>query len=1395
MNRASATPPDGVAELLHQLALDGWRFWLEEGRLRYRAPKAAATAGVLEELKTHRAALVELLTAAPHSLDICPLSYGQTALWFLWRLAPESHAYNQSLPLRIADAADDAMPRWRAACAALAARHPMLRTIFPARGGQPYQQVLPEAAPVWQTSDASAWDAAHLAAALDAAHAAPFDLAQPPALRCHWFADAAGRGQHILLLTLHHIRCDGWSLELMRRELTALAAPAADPLPPVPAFTYHDYVRWQRALLDGAEGERLWEFWRGQLAGPLPLLDLPGDQPRPLIQRYDGASCALDLSPALSQALQQLAQAEGATRFELLLAAFFTLLHRCTGQEDLLVGAPHAGRSRPEFAPLVGYFVNPLVLRAAVDPGMSFRRLLGDVRERARAAIDHAEFPFPLLVQRLQPERSPDRSPIFDVSMNYHTLRSLAEPGGAEMIEIPQADGKFDLTLNIVEEGDRLHGALGYNRTIFDAATVRGWADAFTALLHGIVAQPDAPLATLPLQTARDLTPALAGPRRPIAPEQMLHLRFAAQAAQHPHAPAVADEHATLTYGELDRRASALAAVLRERGAGPDARVAICTGRSVDFCVAMLATLQAGAAYVPLDPASPADLLAFMVAHAGAVALLTQAALLPDLPPLPCPVLCIDADHPPPAPTEPTPVTLDNLAYVMYTSGSTGRPKAVAVTHGAVANYTESMVRDLAIDAPYNFLLASTFAADLGNTAIFPALGSGGCLHILPEAARLDPKAFAALMADREIDYLKIVPSHLAALLGDDPARALPRRALVLGGEGAAPAWVARLQDAAPACRIYNHYGPTESTVGVLTHRWDPAAPPPTATLPLSRAVANTEIFLLDAAMQPTPPGAVGELYVGGVCLARGYLGDDGAQGGFVHLATESGAARRLYRTGDLARQRTNGALEVLGRKDRQVKLRGYRIELAQIEQVLRQAPGVAQAAVITDHDGAAATALLAFVVGHGAAAQSAELHRHLAAHLPRYMLPASVTPVERISVTANGKLDTAALRQLASAEGAASAPAAGSLPRDLVELELTRLWGDLLARPQVDIHDNFFEVGGHSLLAVQLAAQIETTFGVWIPLATLLTHPTIAGLAQVIRRTERGPVSLLAPLSQSGSGAPILMLPGAGGSVIYLADLAQRLAAHSGRPVWGLQAIGLDPGQAIPQAVEAIAAHYVTLLRQAFPTATAYTLVGHSFGALVGYELARQLQGVQPTTLCVLDNPAPQAGALPDYAGYDHGDWLVHIATRIGKLNRVALHLTRDELDGLDDAAQNALLVARLVSQGLLPAEVTPAYFSRFIDVYRANARAAVEYRPAGAAPIDLLVVRAAAADAALGVEDAARRQVDDPAWGWQTFTTHPVETAYAPGTHLSIFAPPAVATVAAVVGAWLEKHREEET
>jgi len=1398
MNQTSAS----LQDLLHTLALAGWRFWVEGDRLRYRAPKSAATAAVLEQLKPHKAAIIELLTAAPDRLDICPLAYGQTALWFLWRLAPASQAYNQSLPLQIAGVDADDATRWRAGCAALATRHPLLRTIFPMHDGQPYQQVLAEAELPWQEHAAGDWEPDQLAAALAAAHAVPFDLVHAPPLRCHWFADATGRGRHILLITLHHIACDGWSLELMRQELNALVegAPLA-----APTFTYHDYVRWQHALLASAEGERLWGFWRNQLAAPLPLLDLPIDHPRPPVQRYDGASCPLALPATIFLSLHALAAAESATLFELLLAAYVLFLHRFTGQDDLLIGVPTAGRSRPEFAAVVGYFVNPCVVRATVSADISFRQLLAEVRQQARQAIAHAEFPFPLLVQRLQPERSPDRSPIFDVSMNFHTRRHGVGAGGAaQLLEMAQADGKFDLTLTMVETDDRLHGALGYNLALLTPATVARWAEAFSALLASIVAQPEASLGMLALHAGAPATraPILRGLQQPVTAAQMLHRQFAAQAAQHPSAPAVADAVTALTYAELDRRASALAGVLAGLGAGPDVRVAICTGRTVDFCVALLAVLKAGAAYVPLEPGVPAELLAYMIDHAEAAALLTQQALLPELPPVTCPVLAIDAPLPalPVAPLQPA--QLAHLAYVMYTSGSTGRPKAVAISHAAVANYTESMRRDLAIDGVYNFLLASTFAADLGNTMIFPALCSGGCLHILPEAARLDPKLFAALMAERAIDYLKIVPSHLAALLGDSvTAAALPRRALVLGGESAMPVWVARIQAAAPTCRIYNHYGPTETTVGVMTHRYaantDPAH---TATLLLSRAVANTDIFLLDANLHTTAPGAVGELYIGGGALARGYLGDAGQPGaGFVQIATDDGELHTLYRTGDLARWR-GGALELLGRKDRQVKLRGYRIELAQVEHVLRQAPGVAQAAVITDDDGARATALLAFVVSAAPVSDAgAWLHTvqaHLAEQLPRYMLPASVTPLARLPVTANGKLDTAALRRLEPAAVVVAA-GVGRLPHDTIDLQLSQLWADVLELPQVYVTDNFFDLGGHSLLAVRLAAQIEAVFGVWTPLATLLTHPTVAELAPVIRRSgATGRVAadaLLIPLHRAPEGAPIILLPGAGGSVLYLSDLARRLGAATGQPVWGLQAIGLTPDQPIPQRVEAIAGQYADLLQQRFP-ATTYSLLGHSFGALVGYALARQLAAAgassapPPIRLGVLDNPAPQPGALTAYAGYDHGDWLLHIATRIGKLNGVTLALTRTELAGLTVDQQNVRLVAQLIRQGLLPAEVTASYFSRFVDVYRANACAAALYHPEGAVAIDLLLVRAEVHDAELGALGGAGDWTPpDPTWGWQALATGRVRVATVPGTHLSMFAPPAVAVLADTLHRWL--------
>lgn len=1370
--------------------------------------------------------------------NVAPLSYGQRALWFLWKLAPASQAYHVSLPLqfqaRESGTASEAALRWRAACSALVARHAMLRTIFPLCNGQPYQQVLPatggaeeiKAQPlVWREVDAAGWSHAELAEEMAAAHGVPFDLEHEPPIRCVWFG--AHESGHTLLLTMHHIICDGWSLEIIRHELELLYAQAATEERPtavladrLPALTttYQEYVRRQNDLLAGASGEQLWSFWREQLAGPLPRLDLPLDFGRPAVQRYAGASCPIDLPDSLFVRLRSLAQAESGTVFEVVLAAFLALLYRLTGQTDLIVGVPNTGRSRAELAPLVGYFVNPVVVRSTVHEGQTFRQWLREVGQRARQAAEHAEFPFPLLVQRVQPERSADRSPIFDVTINYLVRRNAPSTTGAplQVIDIAQADGKFDLTLTMMEEEGRLRGAFGYNCELFESATIAAWSTYLAALLEHVVTDPDCGIESIVLASHAAATDsgrvsvpapaaALSGPRRPIDPSHLLHRCFSEQARCSPDAPAVADETLTLTYGELETASEALAAALRRLGAGADQRVGVCTGRSVNFCVAMLAVLKAGAAYVPLDPSHPSQLLSYMMEHAGIVALLTQRSLLSQVPHPLCPVLCIEEEQtalqPERSEQAPTTVHLNDLAYVMYTSGSTGRPKAVAIEHAAVANYTQSMICDLSIDAPYNFLLASTFSADLGNTVIFPALCTGGCLHILPEAARLDPKAFADYVRDRAIDYLKIVPSHLAALLGDNlDARApdtvaLPRRAVVLGGEGAAPAWVARLQRMAPECRFYNHYGPTETTIGVLTHAVDTTRPvTTTATLPLSRAVANCEIYVLDANGQPAPLGAVGEVFVGGACLARGYLGEAARAGaGFVHIAGSApGTTQPVYRTGDLARQRANGSIEILGRRDRQVKLRGYRIELAQIENTLREVPGVTQAVVVPDREGMQATALHAFVVVGAAPEHMADdwsqwvqhANRHLAAHLPRYMLPATITRVEQIPLNANGKMDVHALRKQ---QESIAAPHPNLRPRDEVELELQRIWCEVLERSQVGIAEQFFDLGGHSLLAVRLLARVEEMCGVRIPLATLLTHPTIESLAQVVRQQQsagprRATRAVCVPFARVRTGRPIVLLPGAGGSVMYFAELAQRLSVgRDGRAqaVWGLQGLGIDADEEIPANIEQMAAHYVRALRSEVRASGPYALIGHSFGGLVAYEMARQLlaeAGAQerPVALvCVIDNAAPQPGALAAYADYDHGDWLVHIATRIGKLNGVELPLTRAELAGRNPAAQNAVLVDRLIAHRLLPAEVTAGYFGRFIDVYRANARAAALYRPEGAMPaIDLELVRATEEDAMLG--EVRRR--GDPTWGWAQFTTGRVRSVDVPGTHLSMFGEPQV-------------------
>lgn len=1382
-----------VVDFLQDLVLDNWHFWAEDGRLKYRAPREAVTPALLSTLKAHKSEITSLLETEPETFELCPLSYGQRALWFLWQLSPQSSAYNQSLPLGLHRHGDP--DAWREACRLLLQQHQMLRTVFPRRRGEPIQQLQRAAHLDWELLDASTWSDARLASEIEKAHAAPFDLEQGPVARFRWFQRSTE--DHVLLLTMHHIVCDGWSIEIIRQQLPVLYQQikhGSEVKPETPVHTYYDYVRWQLDMLQNAEGERLWHFWRTRLCGDLPALHLPTDLPRPAVQTYRGAAHKFSLPLELTRNLKRLAKREGATPYIVLMSTFLVLLHRYTNQDDLLIGSPHAGRTRAEFASIVGYFADPVVIRSAYAGEQTFAEFLGATKRATLQALEHAHFPFALLVEKLRLERDPGRSPLFDVTFNYlvRQASNAADQPPLELVDLPQANGKFDLTLTIMDAGAVMTGSFGYNPDLFQEATVARLAELFFTLLDHLLNHPTQQLKRVPLHPLEEAVcqPVLQGSRIDLQSEHMVHRLFERQAAWHPDAIAVRADETALRYAELNQLANGLAHHLRRLGVGPDTLVAIYSERSVAFVVAILAVHKAGGAYMPLDPNDPMALLHDLLSHAGVTAVLTQSDLLASLPDLDLSCICLDAwltDLQAGCEQGPeTTADLGHLAYVMHTSGSTGRPKGVGIEHRALANYVISMLSTLSIVPRDHFALVSTFSADLGNTVIFPALCSGGCLHILPDAARLDSLSFTEYMQQHQVDYLKITPSHFAALTAFSGADlAMPRKALILGGEGASTSWVQRLQALAPDCLIYNHYGPTEATVGVLTYQVDRLDVLQAPSLPLRTPTANTEIYILDRCMQAVPTGAVGELYIGGACLARGYINAwDLTRNRFVpHPMAEASAQYQnavLYKTGDLARQRPHGGIEILGRQDGQIKLRGYRIERGHVESVLRDHPHVHDCVVLPAPDSTSATHLLAFVMPVNRSRMSDDfekehlkrcLIRHIEQSLPAYMAPSHLVLLDAIPLTPNGKVDVKALRHSVGSER----PQQGaSLPRDLLELKLSQIWSEVLHVPQVGIDEDFFRLGGHSLLAVRLMSQIYEHFERRLSLATLFTHPTVAKLAEVLRADAGGwDYPVLTPIQPSGDNPTLFCLPGAGGNVLYFYPLSRRLGMD--QPCWGLQALGLNEQAAIPIRVEDIASRYVDIIRKEAQPEGPYALVGHSFGAFVAFEMAHQLlrQGQDIAFLGLIDNAAPAATSEDLYVGWSHWEWLKHIAIRIEKLYQTQLHLDNEVGANLSDEKQVEYVIDRLISTRLLPVRLNKTHFGRFIDVYKANVIAAARYRPAPLlAPVRLTLFKALEDD----LELKGRADIKAPDLGWGRYTAHPVDVIVVPGTHITMFSEPHV-------------------
>ena len=1058
-----------------------------------------------------------------------PLSFAQRRLWFLDQMEPES-PYIIWTNFRL-DGRLDA-PALARALDEIVRRHESLRTTFTAVEGQPAQHVAPHAPLALPVQDLGGLDDVARASEVERHKQElrrPFDLARGPLFRARLLR--LGADEHVLLLTMHHIVSDGWSIGVMLRELTALyeafAAGRRPQLPP-PPIQYRDFAAWQREWLSGAELERQLSYWRESLRGAPPALELPTDRPRPPVQSYRGETLEREVGKPLADALKELSRREGATLYMTLLAAFKTLLHRYTGQEDLVVGTPIANRNRVEVEHLIGFFVNTLVLRTSLAGGPTFRELLARVRETTLGAYAHQDVPFEKLVEELQPERDTSRTPLFQVmfSLQNEPLPPL-RLGGVVMrlMDDEMKTAQFDLTLDVIERDGGLHCELEYNTDLFDRETAERLFGHYLRLLEEAAADPDRRL--------RDLTFLSDAERRRLLVEwndtareyprdRCVHELFEERAALSPEAVALAAGGERLTYGELNARANRLAHYLRRAGLRPEGRAGLLLGRDAEAGVALLGVLKAGGAYVAFDPAHPPERVARMLGDAGASFLLTTGRLGEGLDGRGARVVRLDAEaariagesaeNPAPA------ASADNLAYLVYTSGTTGRPKGILVQHRSLTNAIHAFVAHHRVTERDRVLQFASLSFDVATEEFFAAWLAGARLVMLPEPAAAAPEQFVEFLGREGVTLVNLPASFWAELATAVAERglALPGglRRVVVGNEKTLPESLAKWQRAVGHLVEWsNAYGPSETTI--TASNYEPPGGESRAgasAVPIGRPVMNATMYVLDQSQQLAPIGVAGELCIGGAGVARGYHGMPGQTAArFTPNGYAAAGGERMYRTGDLARYLPDGNIEFLGRADEQVKVRGFRIELGEVETALGQHAGVREAAVVARPDERGGNRLVAYVVAREAAkATAGELRRHLKETLPEYMIPSAFVTLERLPLTPNGKVDR---RALPEADGARpELEEAYVEPRSELERAVAGVWQEVLKVERVGVHDNFFNLGGHSLLIVQVNSRLREALRADVSIIDMFKYPTVSALAEHLGREADAPAAPRAP-------------------------------------------------------------------------------------------------------------------------------------------------------------------------------------------------------------------------------------------------------------------------------------------
>ncbi|WP_425303059.1 amino acid adenylation domain-containing protein, partial [Nocardia wallacei] len=1302
-----------------------------ESRVSVRSLFEAPTVGALAvAVEQSTGSALPRLAAGPRPAEI-PLSFAQQRMWVLNQFDTGAAVYNIPAAIRLSGVLD--VPALRAAVADVVVRHEILRTVYPLTADGPVQEIR-AARDIDVDLTPIEVAAAELIPAAEQVMGRGFDVTAEVPFRIALFrvapetpAPQADSGEYVLAFVAHHIAADGWSMGPLTRDLmlayaarTGGDAPGWSPL----AVQYADYALWQRHAL-GAEDDpdsvlaQQIAFWRRELAALPEQVDLPADRPRPAAASYRGDTIAFEIEPDLHAALNRIAREHHSTLFMVVHTALAVLLARLSGTRDIAIGTPVAGRGHAALDDLIGMFVNTLVLRTEVDPAATVGDLLRAVRHTDVAAFAHADVPFERLVELLDPPRSAARHPLFQVMLTFQNL-APADLRLPELtvsgVDAAPAPAKFDLQVTLTERADATGAAQGiaaaftYATDLFDAATVRGFADRFLRVLAAL-AEPEAAVGDIDLLTGEERERALRQWNTPLATprtatEPSLLALIDEQVRRRPDATAIRAGANTLTYDELDRRANRVARALIAHGVGPEALVAVAVPRTEQLPVALLGVLESGAGYLPIDTAYPEQRLRFLLSDAAPACLLTTAAERDALPETDIPVLLLEdldaADDSPVTDRDRlAPLRPDHLAYVIYTSGSTGVPKGVGVAHRQVLQLLSNTYPLFGFDESDVWTLFHSFAFDFSVWELWGALGSGGSVVVVDYLTSRSPEQFRELLIRDGVTVLNQTPSAFYQLIAADrdaPRAAFALRHIIFGGEALDPRrltpWLARHREA----RLVNMYGITETTVHVSFLELDEDTAGSAASV-IGRALPGLDTYVLDERLHPVPAQVPGELYVAGAQLSRGYLGRPGLTATRFVANPYGPPGSRLYRSGDVGRWRASGpaaALEYAGRSDQQVQLRGFRVELGEIEAALLRCPGVGQAVVTVHSSAQAGDRLVGYVVGNDAAAlDPAELRGTVGEFVTAYMVPDAIMVLDALPLTPNGKLDRRAL-PAPEFHGGTDFRA----PETPTEQAVADVFADLLGADRVGADDEFFALGGNSLLATRAVARLREVTGARVEVPWFFTDASVAGLAhridtEVPGRQDDSAFGVLVPL-RAAAGDPVFCLHPMYGLAWAYSGLAQYLP----QPLWGVQSPALTEDY-VPQSIHEMALRYVAEIRTVQPHGP-YRLLGWSLGGVLAHTIATELQaaGEQVSLLAVLDG----------YPELDVTDFRGAVRDALAELGLGADALPSGDLHDLGDEALAAL-------HAMVPADLVSLTPERVRRIYRGAVRSAelvADHRPA---------------------------------------------------------------------------------